>query len=155
MVAFRLVGDSEIELLPAPSFHRLTLPLVPLLAPCELRAKICFNFCPAAVTCPISGCRLPENILQIQSCTPFDEEPDYFTMAAPSGLVQRCRVGMAADRVVSIWILTRVKQQSNHFDLTKLRCQGECQSGGSRTPDAQSKHLPFRRHAGGCSGCRS
>src|SRR5260370_35689718 len=85
-VAFRLVGDSEIELLLDPRFHMLTIPLVLLLAPCELRTKICFNFCPAAVSCPICGCRLPENILQIQSCTPFDEEPDYFTMAATGGV---------------------------------------------------------------------
>jgi len=105
----------------------LTIPLVLLLAPCEVRTKICFNFCPAAVSCPICGCRLPENILQIQSCTPFDEEPDYFTMAAPGGLVQRCRMGMAPHRVVSVWIFACVKQQPNDLDMTEIRCQSECQ----------------------------
>src|SRR5258706_321076 len=82
---------------------------------------------PAAVSCPISGCRLPENILQIQSCTPFDEEPDYFTMAAPGGLVQRCRMGMAPHRVVPVWIFASVKQQPNDLDMTEIRCQSECQ----------------------------
>src|SRR5258706_14781771 len=82
---------------------------------------------PAAVSCPISGCRLPENILQIQSCTPFDEEPDYFTMAAPGGLVQRCRMGMAPHRVVPVWIFASVKQQPNDLDMIEIRCQSECQ----------------------------
>jgi len=79
------------------------------------------------MSCPISGCRLPENILQIQSCTPFDEEPDYFSMACSGSLVQRCRMGMASHRVVSVWIFARVKQQSNDLDMTKIRRQSECQ----------------------------
>ena len=48
-------------------------------------------------------------------------------MAGPSGLMQRCRMGMSADRVVSVWIFARVKQQPNDFDMTKLRCQRERQ----------------------------
>ena len=103
----------------------LTIPLVLLLAPCELRTKICFNFCPAAVSCPICGCRLPENILQIQSCTPFDEKPDYLIMTAPGGLMQRCRVGMTSDGVVSVRVFARVQQQSNDLGMTGTGCQSE------------------------------
>jgi hypothetical protein len=76
---------------------------------------------------PIGWRSPPENVLQVQSCTAFDEEPDYFIMAAPGSLVQRCRVGMASHRVVSVWIFTRVKQQSNDLDMTKIRRQSECQ----------------------------
>jgi len=48
-------------------------------------------------------------------------------MATPSSLVQRCRVGMPSHRVVSVWIFARVKQQSYDLDMTKIRCQSECQ----------------------------
>ncbi len=50
-------------------------------------------------------------------------------MATPSSLVQRCRVGMASDRVVSVWIFARVQQQSYDLDMTKIRCQSERQMG--------------------------
>ena len=79
------------------------------------------------MSCPIGWGSPPENVLQVQSCTVFDEEADYFIMAAPSSLVQWCRVGMASHRVVSVWIFARVKQQSNDLDSTTISCQGECQ----------------------------
>jgi hypothetical protein len=34
---------------------------------------------------------------------------------------------MASHRVVSVWIFARVKQQSYDLDMTKIRCQSECQ----------------------------
>jgi hypothetical protein len=34
---------------------------------------------------------------------------------------------MASDRVVSVWVFTRVKQQSDDLDMTKIRCQSEGQ----------------------------
>src|SRR5258707_12790371 len=100
--------------------------LSPLLAP-NLATKIRLDFCFACVSRPVGRGGMPEDILQVQSCTAFDEEPDYFIMAAPGSLVQRCRVGMASHRVVSVWIFTRVKQQSNDFDMPKIRCRGERQ----------------------------
>src|SRR5260370_19661019 len=100
--------------------------LSPLLAP-NLATKICLDFCPACMSRPIGWRSPPENVLQVQSCTAFDEEPDYFIMAAPGSLVQRCRVGMASHRVVSVWIFSRVEQQSNDLDMTKTPCQSESQ----------------------------
>jgi hypothetical protein len=98
----------------------------PFIAP-NLATKICFDFCPARMSRPIGRCSPPENVLQIQSCTPFDEEPDYIIVPSPGSLVQRCRVGMASHRVVSVWIFARVKQQPNDIDMTKIRCQSKCQ----------------------------
>jgi hypothetical protein len=98
-----------------------------LLLALNLVTKIRLDFCPACVPRPVGWCSLPEDILQIQSCTAFDEKSDKFVMAGPSGLMQRCRMGMAADRVVSVWIFAGVKQQSNDFDMAKLRCHRERQ----------------------------
>src|SRR5271165_1221549 len=76
-------------------FLRLTLTLAP---------KVGLDFCSACLSRPVGRGSLPEDILQIQSCTAFDEQSDQFVMAGPSGLMQRCRMGMAPDRVVSVWI---------------------------------------------------
>ena len=48
-------------------------------------------------------------------------------MSCPGSLVQRCRVGMASDWVVSVRIFPRVKQQSNNFDTSRIRRQSESQ----------------------------
>jgi hypothetical protein len=48
-------------------------------------------------------------------------------MACSGSLVQRHRVGMASDWVVSVWVFARVKQQSNDLHMTKTGCQGERQ----------------------------
>src|SRR2546423_7847416 len=114
------------------------LVLFPLLAP-SFATKICFDFCLACMSRPIGWRSAPENVFQVESCTAFDEEPDYLLMAAPGSLVQRCCVGMASHRVVSVWIFARVKQQSNNFCMTKIRCHGECQvavltAGGAKQP---------------------
>jgi hypothetical protein len=76
---------------------------------------------------PIGWRSPPENVLQVQSRTTFDEQPNYIIMAAPGRLVQWCRVGMTSHRVVSVWIFARVKQQSNDLDMTKIRRQSERQ----------------------------
>src|SRR5260370_2637317 len=61
-------------------------------------------------------------------------------MAAPGSLVERRGVGMAAERIVAIWIFSRVKQQSDDFDMTKIRSQSQCQmailTGGIRKQPA-------------------
>jgi hypothetical protein len=122
--------------------------LFPLLAP-NLASKICLDFCPACMSRPIGWRSSPENVLQVQSCTAFDEEPDYFIMAAPGSLVQRCRVGMPSHRVVSVWIFARVKQQSNDLDRTKIRCQSESQmavlTAGARQQPTGILDAPQRR----------
>src|SRR5258708_9000472 len=41
-------------------------------------AKIHLDFCSACASCPIGWCCPPENVLQVQSCTALDEEPDHF-----------------------------------------------------------------------------
>lgn len=76
---------------------------------------------------PIGGSSPPEDILQVQPCTVFDKEPDYFVVAAPGSLVKRRCVGVASDRVISVWIFARIKQQTNDLDMAKIRCQSECQ----------------------------
>src|SRR5229473_123539 len=102
------------------------IPLHLLSAP-VLRTKICLNFSSACVSCPVGWGSVPEDVLQIQSCSAFDEELNQFVIAGCSGLMQRCCMGMTPDRVVSIWIFARVKQQSNDFDTAKLRRQRESQ----------------------------
>src|SRR6266853_5707320 len=101
------------------SLHLLSAPV--------LRTKICLNCSSACVSRPVGWRSVPEDILQIQSCPSFDEEPNQFVIASLSGLMQRSRMGMAPDWVVSVWIFARVKQQSNDFDTAKLRRQGESQ----------------------------
>jgi hypothetical protein len=76
---------------------------------------------------PVRRCSPPKDILQIQSRTSFDEQSDYFIMAAPSRLVKRCGVGVSSDWVVSVRIFPCVKQQPNDLDMTKVRCQRERQ----------------------------
>src|ERR1700704_3687294 len=109
-----------------PLFIPLRSFLFVLLAP-DLGTKIGLDFCPACVSRPVGRGSLPQNILQIESRTTFDEKSDEFTMAGPGGLMQGCRMGMAPDRVVSIGIFARVKQQSNDLDVTELRGQRERQ----------------------------
>src|SRR5258708_34990952 len=101
------------------SLHLLSVPV--------LRTKICLNCSSACVSRPVGWRSVPEDILQIQSCPSFDEEPNQFVIASLSSLMQRSRMGMAPEWVVSVWIFARVKQQSNDFDTAKLRRQGESQ----------------------------
>ena len=58
----------------------------PFIAP-NLATKIRFDFCPARMSRPIGRCSPPENVLQVQSCTAFDKEPDYFIVPSPGSLV--------------------------------------------------------------------
>ena len=58
----------------------------PFIAP-NLATKICFDFCPARMSRPIGRCSPPKNVLQVQSCTAFDKEPDYFIVPSPGSLV--------------------------------------------------------------------
>src|SRR5258707_1890911 len=114
-------------------------------------AKIHLDFCSACASCPIGWCCPPENVLQVQSCTALDEEPDHFIMAAPGSLVQRRGVGMASHRVVSIWIFARVKQQSDDLDMTRIRCQSKCQiavftGGRCKQPTGILNASEGRRH---------
>ena len=118
----------------------------PLLFPAT---KICLDFRPACMSRPIGWSSAPENVFQIQSCTAFDEEPDYFIMAGSGSLVQRSRVRMASHRVVSVWIFARVKQQSNDLDVTKIRRQSERQmailTAGARKQPTSILDAPQRR----------
>jgi hypothetical protein len=70
---------------------------------------------------------VPKDIFHVQPGTAFDEQPDYVFMASARRLVQRRGVGMSSDGVVSVGIFARIQQQTNHFDVAKLCCQGECQ----------------------------
>ena len=63
-----------------------------LLAPRVSGAKICLKFCPAGVPCPVGWGSVPQDILDIQSGSVFDKEPDDLVMARPGSLVQRCRM---------------------------------------------------------------
>src|SRR5260370_30516013 len=108
-----------------PVIHPQAVSL-PVLGP-HFATQIRLDFCFAGVSRPIGWRSPPENVLQVQSCTAVDEEPDYFIMATPSRLLQRCCVGVASNRVVSVWIFARVKQQLHDLDMTKIRCQSECQ----------------------------
>ena len=63
-----------------------------LLAPRVSGAKICLKFCPAGVPCPVGWGSVPQDILDIQSGSVFDKEPDDLLMARPGSLVQRCRM---------------------------------------------------------------
>jgi hypothetical protein len=69
-----------------PHYSSTKVVLFPLLAP-NLATKIRFDFYPARMSGPIGGCGSPENILQVQSCTAFDKEPDYFIVPSPGSLV--------------------------------------------------------------------
>jgi hypothetical protein len=96
--------------------------LAPLLA-----TKIGLDFCSARMSRPIGRSCPPENILQVQLRTAFDQEPDYVKMSCLGSLMQRCRVRMTSDWVVSVRIFARVQQQPNNLDMTKIRRQGERQ----------------------------
>jgi hypothetical protein len=87
-----------------------------------LSAQISFDLSLACVSRPVSGCGLPEEILQIQSCTPFHKEADYFSMACSGSLMQRSCEGMASYWVVSVWVFARVKQQLDDLGTTKIGC---------------------------------
>src|SRR3981081_2644829 len=89
----------------------------------HLPPKIGLDFCPAGVFCPVGRSSLPHDSLPSESRTAFDQKSDEFAIAGPSGLMQGRRMGMAPDRVVSIGIFARVKQQANDLDMTKLRGQ--------------------------------
>ena len=58
----------------------------PFIAP-HLATKIGFDFCPARMSRPIGRCSPPENVLQVQSCTAFDKEPNYFIVPSAGSLV--------------------------------------------------------------------
>lgn len=72
---------------------------------------------------PTGGRRLPENVLDIQPRTAFDQKSDDPTMASQGGLMQRGRMRMTW--AVSAGIFARVQQQSHDFDMSKLRSQGQ------------------------------
>ena len=76
---------------------------------------------------PVGGGALPKHVFPIETCASFDKEPDNLDVAAPCCLVQRRGMRMSSGRVVAVWILACVEQGPNNFDLTKLRCQGECE----------------------------
>jgi len=99
---------------------------VPLLAP-ALTAKICLNFRSARMSRPIGRSSPPQYILQVQSCAAFHKQPDHFVVPSTSSLVQRRRVRMASDRVVTVWIFAGVQQQSNNLNVPKTRRQSERQ----------------------------
>jgi hypothetical protein len=72
------------------------------------------------VFCPVSRCALPEDILQIDSRTAFNEKPNEFVMAGQRSLMNWCRMGMEPNWVVPVWIFARIKQRSNDLNLAKL-----------------------------------
>jgi hypothetical protein len=106
-----------------------------------LIAKILGNFCVAGVLCPAGWRGVPENVFLIEPDASFDEEVDEFFVTGSCGLVQWCRVRVAADRVVAVGIFARVKKQADDFDVAILGCQGESQvasvAGGRREQAAK------------------
>src|ERR1700678_589305 len=89
------------------------------------RSKIFLNLGPACVPGPSGGCTLPKGILRIQACAALYKQSNHFVVAGPGGLMQRGGMGVESDRVVPVWIFTRVEQQPDHFDVTELRCQSQ------------------------------
>jgi hypothetical protein len=63
---------------------------------------------------------MPENVFQIDSCTPFDEKPDKLVMSGQSGLMYWRRMGMEPDRVVAVWIFARIEQRAYDLKMAKL-----------------------------------
>ena len=84
---------------------------------------------------------------------PVGEQSEHATCPNVSQLeevaVQRCRVGMASQRVVSVWIFARVEQKSNDLDMTEIRCQIKCQMAVLRVGARQAAdgHLRCARGA--------
>src|SRR5258706_11635531 len=76
---------------------------------------------------PVCGGTPPQNILHVQSCAALDEKADQVGMACTGSLVQRRRMGVTTDRVVTVGIFAHVQYQASDLDMTKLRCQGERQ----------------------------
>src|SRR5258706_1108627 len=76
---------------------------------------------------PVCGGTPPQNILHVQSCAALDEKADQVGMACTGSLVQRRRMGVTTDRVVTVWIFGHGQYQASDLDMTKLRCQGERQ----------------------------
>src|SRR5580704_9529838 len=89
------------------------------------REKVLLNLRPACVPRPSRGCTLPKSVHRIQACTAFYKQSNHFLVAGPSGLMQGGGMGMKSDRVVSVWVFTRVEQQPNDFGVAELRCQSQ------------------------------
>ena len=80
----KYLSREAIQARPAASFL--------LLAHRVSGAKICPKFLFARVPCPVGRGSVPKEILDIQSGSVFDKEPDDLVMARPGSLVQRCRM---------------------------------------------------------------
>ena len=53
---------------------------------------------------PVRRRSLPENVLDIQPCTSFDQKPDDALVACQGSLMQWSGVRMASGRIVPVWI---------------------------------------------------
>lgn len=91
------------------------------------RLKILLNSQLAFVPCPAGGCTVPKDILHVQSSAALDEKSDHFLVAGGGSLVQRRRMRMATERIVTVWIFTRIQQEANNLNMAKLRRQCERQ----------------------------
>ena len=69
---------------------------------------------------------MPQGIFPIQPCAAFYEEARYVKMASQRGLVQRSRLRMSADRVVTVGIFAGIEQHAHDLHAAELRRQRDC-----------------------------
>ena len=81
----------------------------------------------AHVLGPVSRRSAPENVLDVEACAAFDEEPNHVEVTVGDGLVQRGAVGMAAGRVVAVEILSCVEELPGNLHVAELGGEGERQ----------------------------
>jgi hypothetical protein len=108
-------------------------------------AKIRFDFGLSSVPCPVGRSSTPEHIFQIQSRAAFDKQSDHFKIARPGSVMQRRRMRMAADWVISVGIFARIQQQSNDFDVSKLRGQASARVAVVAVADGSNRRKSAMR----------
>lgn len=92
-----------------------------------MRPEIGLDLFVSGMPGPTFRCRLPQEILHVESCSPFDKKPHHRIMPPARRLVKWRGMGMAADRVVTVWIFARIQQESNDLNMTEIGRQGERQ----------------------------
>src|SRR5579859_3634630 len=89
------------------------------------RMKILLDVFFALVSCPIRWRPLPERILHIQPCAALHEQADDLVVTTCGCLMQRRRMSMDSNGIVSIRIFTSIEQQRDDLCLTILRRQSQ------------------------------
>src|SRR6266700_2536374 len=111
-----------------PSFHPVMS--INLIVPSfgstrAARLKILLDVFFALVSCPIRWRPLPERILHIQPCAALYEQTDDQVVTTCGSLMQRRRMSMDSNGIVSIRIFTSIKQQRDDLCMTILRRQSQ------------------------------